>query len=130
MVTAVDPAEKKRQALRAQADDIADQQNEYGSGRPDGSKRRPRRPSGNARQAILRRLRNHHPELHRLVLSGEITPFRAAVTAGFRRAPGRRPRRLTVPLELELSPDQMMELWLGPGQGGSLFADADELKAA
>jgi hypothetical protein len=123
--------EKRRRALDAQADDVADRLNEFGSGRPDGSKRRPRRPQGNSREVILRRLRAHHPELHALVLSGEVTPFAAAVAAKFRKRPGRQPRRLVAPLELDLSPDQELELWLGPGERrGSLFSSAEELRAA
>jgi hypothetical protein len=117
---------KRRRALQAQADDIADQQNEFGSGRPDNAagviKRRPKRPQGNSRALILRRLRNDHPQLHQLVLDGQISPHRAAIAAGFRQAPGRKPKRRPVD-PLELSPDQAQELWLGAGAGGSVFQD-------
>jgi hypothetical protein len=125
--SAVDPAEKRRRA-RAQADEIADKQNLFGSGRPDGVKRRPQRPTGNARQALLRRLRRDHPELHRLVLAGTLSPFRAAVAAGFRKKPGPRPRPID-PLE-EGHPDVLLELWLGPGHHGSLFDTRAQLQAA
>jgi hypothetical protein len=121
--------EKRREAFRARADDIADRQNEFGPGRPDGAKRRPRRPLGNSRQALLRRLRRDHPELHRLVLDGTLSPFRAAVAAGFRRKPGPRPKRPIDPLE-EGHHEQMLELWLGPSHRGSVFNNAAELRAA
>jgi hypothetical protein len=78
----------------------------------------------------LRRLRRDHPELHNLVLAGEISPFSAAVAAGFRKRPGKQPKCPVAPLELELSADQMQELWLGPSHHGSVFADADELREA
>jgi hypothetical protein len=90
---------KRRRAIQAQADDVADRLNEYGPGRPDGAKRRPRRPLGNSRQALLRRLRHDHPQLHELVLSGQISPFRAACVAGFRRPPGKKPTRPVDPTE-------------------------------
>src|SRR5437899_1274685 len=96
--TAVD--EKRRRAFDAQSDDLKDRLNEFGSGRPDGGKRRPKRPQGNSREVLLRKLRAHHPELHALVLSGEISPFAAAVAAKFRKRPGRQPKRPVAPLEL------------------------------
>jgi hypothetical protein len=120
----VDPTDKRRQALRAQADDLSDRRNEYGSGRPDGAKRRPQRPKGNSREAILRRLRRDHPALHGLVLNGELSPFAAAVAAGFRRRPGRRPKRLVDPSDITRS--QEMELWLGAPDVGSSFASEAE----
>jgi hypothetical protein len=120
---------KRRRAIQAQADDVADRLNEYGPGRPDGAKRRPRRPLGNSRAAILRRLRHGHPQLYELVLSGQISPFRAAIAAGFRKSPGPRPKRLSDPTE-EGRSEILLELWLGPGHNGSLFADADELRQA
>jgi hypothetical protein len=123
--------EKRRRGHQARTDDVADRLNEFGSGRPDGSKRRPRRPQGNSREVILRRLRAHHPELHALVLSGEISPFAAAVAAKFRKRPGRQPKRPVAPLELELSADEQLELWLGPDERrGSLFSTAQELREA
>jgi hypothetical protein len=128
-VSAVDSAEKRRRA-RARADEIADKQNLFGSGQPDRGKRRPQRPQGNSRQALMRRLRRDHPQLHRLVLDGQISPYRAAVVAGFRRPPGPRPKRSTDssdPGDAEV----LLELWLGPNESrGSVFADADELRQA
>ena len=124
---------KRRDALRAQQDDIADRQNQYGSGQPDvvagAAKRRPLRPQGNSRACILRRLRRDYPQLHQLVLDGQISPHRAAITAGFRKPPGRRPKRRPVD-PLDLSPDQAQELWLGAGADGSVFATEDERHAA
>ena len=32
--------------------------------------------------------------------------------------------------QVSLNPNQMMELWLGPGPNGSLFGSREELKAA
>jgi hypothetical protein len=122
---------KRREAIRAQTDDIQDRLNSFGGGRSDRGKRRPQRPKGNSREALLRRLRRDHPELHQLVLDGELTPFAAACAAGFRKRPGRQPRRLVAPLELDLSSDQELELWLGPDERrGSLFSSAEELRAA
>ena len=42
-------------------------------------------PSGNSRVSALRRLRSQRPDLHTLVLAGEMTPHAAMVQAGFRR---------------------------------------------
>jgi len=122
----VDPVTKRRRALRAQADDLGDQQNAFGCGRPDGAKRRPQRPKGNSREALLRRLRRDFPELHGLVLRGEITPFAAACAAGFRKMPGRQPAKR--PLDpLELTCDQMQELWLGCAEHRpSTFANEEQ----
>jgi hypothetical protein len=75
-------------------------------------------------------LRRDHPELHSLVLSGEISPFRASVVAGFRRPPGKKPSRPVDRTE-EGHHEMLLELWLGPHPDrGSVFADADELRAA
>jgi hypothetical protein len=130
-VSAVDPAEtKRRRRAQAEADERADKQNLFGSGRPDGAKRRPQRPQGNSRQALLRRLRRDHPELHRLVLSGEVTPFRAAVVAGFRKPPGKKPQRPVDPTEQGHS-EILLELWLGPHPDrGSVFETREQLEAA
>jgi hypothetical protein len=123
---------KRRRALAAQADNLADLQNTYGPGRPNGTKRRPQRPLGNSRQALLRRLRRDHPQLHELVLSGQISPFRAAVVAGFRQPPGKQPKRPADPTEQgHNDSDVLLELWLGPHPGrGSLFDTPEELRAA
>jgi hypothetical protein len=120
---------KRREGLRAQADDVQDRLNEFGSGRPDGAKRRPRRPLGNSRAAILRRLRRDFPELHELVLRGEVSPFAAACSAGFRRRPGRKPKQRPVDRS-DITPTQEMELWLGAPDAGSSFASEEERQAA
>jgi hypothetical protein len=120
----VDPVTKRRRALRAQADDLADQRNQFGCGRPDGAKRRPVRPKGNAREVLLRKLRRDRPELHNLVLNGELSPFAAAVAAGFRKRPGRQPKRRVDPSDITAT--QEMELWLGPSHNGSSFTNKEE----
>jgi hypothetical protein len=124
---------KRREALRARQDDIADRLNEYGPGQPDdiagAAKRRPRRPQGNSRACILRRLRRDYPQLHQLVLDGVLSPHRAAIAAGFRKVPGPKPKRRPAD-PLELSPDQAQELWLGAGANGSVFQDESERHAA
>jgi hypothetical protein len=74
-------------------------------------------------------LRRDHVELHRLVLSGAITPFSAAVAAGFRKRVGRPPKQGPVD-PLDLSPDQAQELWLGASYDGSVFASEEERHAA
>jgi hypothetical protein len=125
--------QKRRKALRAQEDDVADRLNEFGSGRPDRvagvAKRRPVRPQGNSRACILRRLRRDHVELYRLVLSGEISPHRAAIQAGFRKPPGRRPKHRPID-PLEITREQEMELWLGASHNGSVFGSEDERREA
>jgi hypothetical protein len=107
--------------------------NEFGSGQPDvvagAAKRRPLRPQGNSRACILRRLRRDYPALHQQVLDGQISPHRAAIQAGFRRAPGKRLKRRPFD-EFELSATQMQELWLGAGHQGSAFSSEDERHAA
>jgi len=124
---------KRREALRAQRDDIADRQNEFGAGQPDVvagvAKRRPLRPQGNSRACILRRLRRDYPVLHQRVLNGEISPHRAAIEAGFRKPPGRRPKHRPVDL-LELTAAQMQELWLGASHNGSVFGSEGERREA
>lgn len=51
------------------------------------------RPSGNASESALRRLRKDRPDLHSRVLAGELSPHAAMVEAGFRRP------TMTVPLD-------------------------------
>jgi hypothetical protein len=123
--------QKQRRALRAQTNDIQDRLNEHGPGRPGGplgwAPKRKGRPTGNSSTAIIRRLRRDHPELHQLVLNGELTPFRAAVTAGFCRRKGRRPKPVVVNLSaIAITPLQEMELWLGASHHGSAFASEEE----
>ncbi len=43
------------------------------------------RPTGNAADAALRRLRKHRPDLHEQVLTGGLSPHAAMVEAGFRK---------------------------------------------
>jgi|GEM_PF-3128100 len=45
----------------------------------------PGRPPGNTPEAILRRLRKDRPDLHGMVLNGELSAHAAAIEAGFRR---------------------------------------------
>ena len=123
--------QKQRRALLAQTNDIQDRLNEYGPGRPGGplgwAPARKGRPTGNSSAAIIRRLRRDHPELHQLVLNGELTPHRAAVAAGFLKKPGRKPRRPVIKLSASaLTPLQEMELWLGPSHHGAAFASEEE----
>jgi hypothetical protein len=122
--------EKRRRALEAQADDIEDRQNQRGVGQPTGVRKtfKPR-PLGNSRAAILRRLGREFPELHQLVLNGEISPFAAAVAAGFRKRPGPKPKQRPVDPS-ELSPAQEQELWLGAPDTGSSFAGEEERSEA
>jgi hypothetical protein len=98
------------------------------AGAAKGRPRRALRPAGNSRACILRRLRRDYPALHQEVLDGKISPHRAAIQAGFRRAPGKQPKRQPVDPS-EISADQMQELWLGAGAGGSVFANEDERRA-
>jgi hypothetical protein len=44
-------------------------------------------PTGNSRDAALRRLRKDRPDLHKEVIAGKKTAHRAMVEAGFRKAP-------------------------------------------
>lgn len=70
------------------------------------------RPSGNTPLAAIRRLRKDRPDLHALVLAGELSPHGAMVEAGFR------PRTISVPLTVDgvfraafkLSPAERAEL--------------------
>jgi len=45
----------------------------------------PARPTGNSQESALRRLRKGRPDLHKMVLAGELSANAAAVEAGFRR---------------------------------------------
>lgn len=125
----MDEKQRRARAREAQADDAADKQNLFGSGKSDRGKRRPARPQGNSRQALIRRLRRDHPQLYELVLDGQLSPHRAAIAAGFRRKPGPRPKRPIDPLE-EGHHEILLELWLGPGHRGSIFNDVSELRQA
>jgi hypothetical protein len=124
---------RARDAIRAQQDDLKDRLNQFGSGQPDvvagAAKRRPQRPQrpqGNSRACILRRLRRDYPELHQQVLAGQISPHRAAIQAGFRQQPGKRPkRRLIDPSDITSTQEQ--ELWLGPADHQpSAFASEEQ----
>jgi hypothetical protein len=128
--TAVDRVEKRRQARLAQHDDLQDRLNERGPGPPTGPRKlyKPR-PVGTSRAAILRRLRREFPELHRLVLNSEVTPFAAAVAAGFRKRVGVQPKPGPVD-PFDISPDQAQELWLGAGADGSVFPTEKQRREA
>jgi hypothetical protein len=56
-----------------------------------------KRPTGNARDAALRRLRKDAPELHAEVLAGHLTAHAAMVKAGFRH------RTISVPVDQPVS---------------------------
>jgi hypothetical protein len=45
----------------------------------------PPRPAGNSQENALRRLRKGRPDLHEMVLNGELSAHAAAIEAGFRR---------------------------------------------
>lgn len=64
-----------------------------------------RHPSGNSRQAGLRRLRKEAPELHAKVLSGELSVHSAMVEAGFRL------KQITVSAEIEKAADALEKLF-------------------
>jgi hypothetical protein len=53
-------------------------------------------PTGNSRDAFLRRLRKDRPDIHARVLAGELSPHAGMVEAGFRK---KIERRKTTPLE-------------------------------
>jgi hypothetical protein len=105
--------------------------NQRGPGQPTGPRKTFKtRPVGTSRAAILRRLRRDHAQLYELVLSGEITPFRAACVAGFRRPPGRTPKLPADPTEPGHH-DVLLELWLGAHPDrGSVFETREQLQAA
>jgi hypothetical protein len=71
-------------------------------------------PTGTSREAALRRLRKDRPDLHEQVLSGELTPHRAMVVAGFRNETMTVPKNdmtaLVETLKKRLSPEQIDEI--------------------
>jgi hypothetical protein len=118
---------KQSRALRAKIFDEQDRGNDHPTGRPGGpagSIKRKGRPTGAA--ATMRRLRREHPELHALVMSGHITPARAAVVAGYRGKPGRH----TSPPVSDINKTQEMELWLSNAGKTSAFTDDNERRRA
>jgi hypothetical protein len=119
--------QKQRRARLAQAIDIEDRKNVFGPGRPGGplgsAPKRKGRPPGTSKAAIIRRLRRYHPELHQLVLAGEITLYSAA--AGFR---GTGVPRAAALDEATITPLQEMELWLGVSHQGSTFTSARDCR--
>ena len=121
--------QKQRRARLAQAIDIEDRKNVFGPGRPGGplgsAPKRKGRPPGTSKAAIIRRLRRYHPELHQLVLAGEITLYSAAAAAGFR---GTGVPRAAALDEATITPLQEMELWLGVSHQGSTFASARDCR--
>jgi hypothetical protein len=121
--------QKQRRARLAQAIDIEDRKNVFGPGRPGGplgsAPKRKGRPPGTSKAAIIRRLRRYHPELHQLVLAGEITLYSAAAAAGFR---GTGVPRAAALDEATITPLQEMELWLGVSHQASTFASARDCR--
>jgi hypothetical protein len=121
--------QKQRRARLAQTIDIEDRKNVFGPGRPGGplgsAPKRKGRPPGTSKAAIIRRLRRYHPELHQLVLAGEITLYSAAAAAGFR---GTGVPRAAALDEATITPLQEMELWLGVSHQGSTFASARDCR--
>jgi hypothetical protein len=119
---------KQQRALQAQRDDLQDRENLFGPGRPGGplgsAPKRKGRPKGTSRASLIRKLRRYHPELHKLVLDGTLTPHRAAVVGGLLRRSGE-PKRTVVDL-FSITPMQQQELWLGPCRSGSSFASEKE----
>jgi hypothetical protein len=81
---------KQARAERARINHERDLASDYGIGRPGGPMgwMPPREPRATGNAALMRRLRKGFPELHQLVLAGEITPYAAALAAGFRRRAG------------------------------------------
>ena len=64
------------------------------------------RPTGNSKDATLRRLRKDHAELHRRVIDGELTANAAAIEAGFRK-----PMK-TIPVDTPSSAVQaLLKVW-------------------
>jgi hypothetical protein len=55
------------------------------------------RPSGTSRAQALRRLRKDRPDIHKRVLTGELSPHAGMIEAGFRKV-----RRKTTPIEQAL----------------------------
>jgi len=104
---------------RARLYDQQERASDNGIGHPSGPtglrKSRPPPATGNA--AKLRRLRKLHPELHKLVMAGELTVNKAATLAGFH-SPQPKPV-----MEHTITPTMEMELWVGPShRGGSAFS--------
>jgi hypothetical protein len=125
--------EQQRRAKRAQAYDRRERACDHGIGHPGGPTgwRQPRKGVTGGAAAMLRRLRKKHPELHKRVLAGELTVCAAAIAARFRR--GRQPKPVVVSqippmggIASAITPQQEMELWLGPSHHGSSFASEEE----
>lgn len=74
------------------------------------------RPTGNSRDAALRRLRTDAPELHAEVLAGNLTAHAAMVQAGFRHRTATvavdRPDSVADTLRKHMSPDDLRRLVL------------------
>jgi hypothetical protein len=111
--------EQQRRAKRAQAYDQRERASDHGW--------RKRAPPVTGNAARMRRLRKDYPELHKLVLAGELTVCQAAIAAGFRpnhrgsKKPDAKPKG-----EPNITPLQEMDLWLGPSHHGSTFASEEE----
>lgn len=126
--TAMDD-QKQRRAKHAQAADQRERASDHGVGHPGGPTgwRKPRTPPATGNAARLRRLRKGFPELHKLVLAGELTVYQAAVAAGFRTGPHRQPKQASAPeLPNSITGTQELELWLGAGGKLSAFVNDDE----
>jgi hypothetical protein len=126
--------QKQRLARRAQAYDQCDRASDHGPGRPPGPPGKVRRaPRATGSAAVLRRLRKNFPELHKLVLAGELTVCKAATVAGLRRGSREACQRAAADIRISAVPDepnitrtQEMELWLGASHHGSAFASEEE----
>jgi hypothetical protein len=124
--------QKQRLAKRAQIYDKRDRASDHGPGRPPGptGKMARRAPRATGSTAVLRRLRKNFPELHKLVLAGELTVCAAAIAAaGFRRGRQQKPvvvSQIPPMVGGAITPQQEMELWLGPSHHGSTFASEEE----
>jgi hypothetical protein len=123
--------QQQRRAKRAQAYDRLERACDYGIGHPGGPAgwRKPRKRVTGGAAAMLRRLRKRRPDLHKLVLAGELTVCAAAIQAGFRR--GRQPKPVVVAqippmVGGAITSQQEMELWLGPSHHGPAFASEEE----
>jgi hypothetical protein len=123
--------EQQRRAKYEQALDQRERSSDNGIGHPSGPAgwRKSRKPNATGNAARMRRLRKEFPELHKLVLAGELTVCAAATAAGFRRR--RQPKPVIVSqipsTAIAITPQQEMELWLGPSHHhGSAFSDDDE----
>jgi hypothetical protein len=122
---------QEQRALQAQRDDLEDRKNLFGPGRPSGpagsAPKRKGRPRGASRASLIRKLRRYHPELHKLVLDGTLTPHRAAVVAGLLPRPLRQPAAVVNLFDDAITPLQEEELWLGANsRRGSTFANDAE----